>query len=105
MGVECEVCGRSVPQRRRGITLYHPGCKPLHDDLIRMRKHLAKIAAGTHPAQLSPRKLAELRFDLFCLVSELPRPRDEHGRYVSSQLSAEYDRTVAQRRARDRTAE
>lgn len=100
MDVSCSVCTKPVIQKKRGVTLYHPECKPLHDDLERLRKHLAQLADGTHPAKLSPRRLTELRFELFCLVSEIPRPRDARGRYVSSRLSTEYDRTVAERKRR-----
>jgi hypothetical protein len=105
MEVVCEVCGRDVPQKKRGITLYHPACKVLHDDLKRIRKHLDLIKAGTHPANLEPQSLVELRYELFCLVSEIPRPRIAKGRpgagqYLTSRLSPAYDDAVKAKKAK-----
>lgn len=81
----CPMCAAGVPQPARGYRLYCLTCKPLNDDIERIRKHVAAIKAGTHPACLSLQAIVELRYELFCLVSELPRPRDKAGRYIRSQ--------------------
>lgn len=100
MEVICTVCDRPCPQPKRGYRLYHDECKALHDDLERLKKHLAQIAGGTHKVQLSPKQVAQLRYDLFCLTSELPRLRDSRGRFVSAGVSDSYDRETAARKAR-----
>lgn len=100
MEITCSVCGRPVKQPKRGYRLYHPECRSLHDDLERLRKHLARIEDGTHPAALSPKVLAELRFELFTFASAIPRQRDKLGRYVASGVSSEYERERDGRRER-----
>lgn len=98
--IVCSVCGREVEQPPRGYRLRHAACVQLHEDLERLRKHVAQLAEGTHPAQLQPEQLATLRFELFCLASDMPRPRDAQGRFVSSGLSPSYDDLVQNRRDR-----
>jgi hypothetical protein len=96
----CTVCDRPVPQPRGGYRLYHPECKALHDDMERLKKHLSQLRQGVHQVKLSPKQTAQLRYELFCLVSELPRLRDSRGRFASSGASTEYDREVSDRRQR-----
>lgn len=95
----CEVCGRLVPQPKRGYRLLHDECRSLHEDLQRMAKHLEQLAAGTHPANPTPERLQHLWFDLFAAAAAIPRQRDRLGRYVSTGISSEYE---AERDARRR---
>lgn len=80
--VTCDVCGRSVEQPRTSRRLRHPACKELRDDLERVRRHLEQIAEGTHPTGILPRQVADLRYDLICLLADLPRVRDRRGRWL-----------------------
>ena len=100
MDIACDVCGRAVEQPTRGYRLYHTECKALHDDVERIKKHLDRLEAGTHEVKLTTKRAAQLRFDLFCMVSQVPRPRDARGRYVASGVSEEYIRERDARRAR-----
>jgi hypothetical protein len=100
-GQLCPICFQPVAQPRRGYRLMHKDCKDLSDVLGRLRSHVERLADGTHSIQLPARGQLVLRFELFCLTSMVPRPRDPRtGRYFSSKLSGEYDQDAKKRRAR-----
>lgn len=94
MDIACKVCGAQVPQPKRGYRLYCTSCKDLNDDIERIRRHISRLDAGDHEVTLTEPRMALLRYELFCLVAQLPRTRDRKGRYESSGVSPRYDARV-----------
>lgn len=73
----CTICGRRIDPPKRGpIAETHPACFPLMDALQRLERQLQRLP------DLTPTKLLELRYRLLCASTEVPRPRDERGRFI-----------------------
>lgn len=73
----CSVCGHTVESGLRGpMREVHKECEPLRDTLTRLKAQLASLPPMT------ARQLLNVRYELLCMSTEVPRPRDANGRFI-----------------------
>jgi hypothetical protein len=80
----CSICGHLVVTGLRGRPreVHQEGCKYVRDHIQEL-EHLLE-GEGLRKLNLTPRAQADLRYRLFCLATQVPRVRDEHGRFLRS---------------------
>lgn len=72
----CDICGKRVERKgtRGPIPTRHPDCKNVAGFLAAVERFAATLEPGEDAEQF--------RYRLICIAAEIPRARDELGRFV-----------------------